>query len=167
MAIPRETSSSISIGLGDEAATRRLAEACAALARPGDVFALWGPMGAGKTTFARAFVNAVAARTGSPPEEVPSPTFTLVQVYEFPGLTVWHVDLYRIEDARAVVELGLDDAFAEGVTLVEWPDRLGNDLPRERLDVALDMAAEPEERRCRLSGSGMWAMRAEALRPNG
>ena len=91
------------IALADEAATARLAARLAALARPGDVLALSGGLGAGKTVFARAFLR---ARAGDRALEVPSPTFTLVQAYDLPGGAVWHLDLYRLSDPSEVWEIG-------------------------------------------------------------
>ncbi|MFO1058388.1 MAG: tRNA (adenosine(37)-N6)-threonylcarbamoyltransferase complex ATPase subunit type 1 TsaE [Dongiaceae bacterium] len=151
----------IEVALADEAATARLAQALAAIARPGDFIALRGDLGAGKTSLARAFIVALAGR----PEEVPSPTFTLAQSYETPAGTVWHLDLYRIDDPSELVELGLEDALAGSVTLVEWPDRLGRLLPAERLDVTLEFAdqAGGEGRRARLTGHGAWAGRLVGL----
>jgi tRNA threonylcarbamoyladenosine biosynthesis protein TsaE len=136
------------VDLPDEAATARLARRVAALARPGDVIALRGDLGAGKTLFARAFIGE---------EDVPSPTFTLVQTYDRPFGRVWHFDLYRLKDPAEAVELDIEDAFAEGISLIEWPERLGALLPRERLEVALDFAPRPTARRARLEGRGRWA----------
>ena len=106
----------------DEALTSGLARALAAVLRPGDTLLLDGPVGAGKTHFARALIR---ARQGEAAEDVPSPTFTLVQTYPDPmGTEIWHADLYRLGDASELVELGLDDALADAVTLIEWPDRM-------------------------------------------
>jgi tRNA threonylcarbamoyladenosine biosynthesis protein TsaE len=132
------SSSVYSTDLADEAATASLAAAIARAARPGDVIALSGDLGAGKTSFARAFIRAL----GRGDEDVPSPTFTLVQTYELPTATVWHFDLYRLERPDDVLELGFEDAAAEGsIVLVEWPDRAGGLLPRDRLDLSLTTAA--------------------------
>lgn len=155
-AIPART---IEIALPSRDATRRLAARLAARLAPGDVVALWGGLGAGKTAFAR---DLIAARAGAA-REVPSPTFTLVQTYEFDDLAIWHFDLYRIERADEVIELGFDDALAEGAALIEWPDRLGDLLPAERLDVALAQGPEPEARIARITGRGGWAKRIDAL----
>ena len=139
--------------LADAAATDRLAAAVAALARPGDVILLKGDLGTGKTRFARGFIAARAGRA----LDVPSPTFTLVQTYALPGGAVWHFDLYRLERPQDAAELDIDEAFAEGISLVEWPDRLGAAVPADRLEIAFDYGDTPEERRVSLSGFGRWA----------
>ncbi len=136
-----------SLPLADEAATERLGAALAARLRPRDVVALEGGLGAGKTTLARAILRAAAR---DPELIVPSPTFTLVEIYETPGASWWHFDLYRLEQPEQVFELGWEEARAEGVALVEWPERLGPLLPRERLTVRL--AIEGEGRRATLEG---------------
>ncbi|MDH5748196.1 MAG: tRNA (adenosine(37)-N6)-threonylcarbamoyltransferase complex ATPase subunit type 1 TsaE [Rhodospirillales bacterium] len=141
--------------LADEAATVALAARLAALARPGDVFALRGGLGAGKTVFARAFIQ----KLGDSPEEVPSPTFTLVQTYETGAGTIYHFDLYRIESPEETDELDLEDAFADGISLIEWPDRMGSRLPAERLEVSLAFAGADTARIVRLTGYGGWAER--------
>ncbi len=145
--------------LPDVGATSRLAEALSKLVRRGDVIGLAGVLGIGKTTFARAFINARARRGGLPDQEVPSPTFTLVQIYEFAGLTVSHFDLYRIERPDETDELGLDDAIADGAVLIEWPERLEGLLPPDRLDLVLSAGAGPDERLAELTGHGDWAAR--------
>ncbi|MFI4988427.1 MAG: tRNA (adenosine(37)-N6)-threonylcarbamoyltransferase complex ATPase subunit type 1 TsaE [Alphaproteobacteria bacterium] len=146
--------------LADLAATGRLAAALARLVAPRDVLALSGPLGVGKTAFARAFIAALGGE-----EEVPSPTFTLVQLYELPPLKLYHFDLYRLVRPEDAYELGIEEAFAEGISLIEWPERLGALLPAERLDVAFAFAAEPEARQVRLTGHGGWPVRLEGLRP--
>lgn len=128
-----------SLPLADEAATERLGAALAARLRPRDVVALEGGLGAGKTTLARAILRAAA---GDPALIVPSPTFTLVEVYETPGVAWWHFDLYRLEQPEQVFELGWEEARADGVALVEWAERLGPLLPRDRLTVHLAIAGE-------------------------
>jgi tRNA threonylcarbamoyladenosine biosynthesis protein TsaE len=148
----------LSIALADEAATRDLGQRLARLVRPGDVLALGGDLGAGKTTLARALVRALT----DPDEEVPSPTFTLVQGYDTDAGPLWHFDLYRLERPDDAVELGLDDALADGITLIEWPERLGALLPRRRLDVVL--AAHGDGRVARLiDAGGAWADRLASL----
>ena len=159
MAAPDPRPEMRTLDLPDESATAALARALAARARSGDVIALWGDLGTGKTVFARAFIN---ARPGAP-EEVPSPTFTLAQVYERGPVPVWHFDLYRIERPEEVVELGFEEAVAEGIVLIEWPERLGPLLPRERLDVRLDFGSGENARRAALTGHGPWAERLKGL----
>lgn len=148
--------------LPDLKATHALAARLAGMAQPCDVIALAGPLGAGKTEFARAYIRALARRHGVvPPEEVPSPTFTLVQTYDLGAVSVWHFDLYRLERPEDAAELGLDEALAEGVSLIEWPERLGAQLPRDRLDIALDYAGpgQPDARKAILTGHGSWQAR--------
>jgi tRNA threonylcarbamoyladenosine biosynthesis protein TsaE len=141
------------------AATQALAARVAALAKRGDTIALEGPLGAGKTSFARFFIAALAQAEGRAIEEVPSPTFTLVQTYEFARFTVHHFDLYRIADAREALELGLEDALADGVCLIEWPEKLGPYLPADRLHVALALTAAPDVRMAEIEAFGSWRER--------
>jgi len=131
--------------LPTEADTTALGARLAGVARAGDCFLLEGAIGAGKSHLARAFIRARLGRM----EEVPSPTFTLVQVYEA-DVEIWHADLYRLTHPDEVWELGLDEAFDNAITLVEWPDRLGAHLP----PLALRLRLEPfgEGRRATLSG---------------
>lgn len=136
----------LTLDLPDAEATEALGARLAALARPGDVILLQGPIGAGKSSLARAVIR---ARLGQE-EEVPSPTFTLVQVYEADGVEIWHADLYRLSHPDEVWELGLDDAFSTAICLVEWPDRLGAHVPPDALHLKLEAAGEG--RKARLSG---------------
>ena len=151
------------INLADEAATAELAKTVASVSRPGEVIALWGDLGAGKTVFARAFIN---ARTRTP-QEIPSPTFTLVQGYEFPNaqgaIPVYHFDLFRIENADETAELGMDDAFAGGISLIEWPDRLGAYLPPRRLMITMEFGARASARLLGLEAPAPWASRIRGL----
>jgi tRNA threonylcarbamoyladenosine biosynthesis protein TsaE len=117
-----------------EAQTAALATAFARGLGPGDVVALRGPLGAGKSVFARAVIRALAGDAGL---VVPSPTFTLVQTYATPGGEVWHFDLYRLESCEEVWELGWDEARA-GIMLIEWPERAGPHLPASRWEVTLE-----------------------------
>jgi tRNA threonylcarbamoyladenosine biosynthesis protein TsaE len=141
------------VDLPDEAATAGLGERLARLARPGDVFALEGELGVGKTTLARAFVQALAGSA----IEVPSPTFTLAQTYDSAAGVLWHFDLFRLSHPDEVLELGVEEAFDTGISLVEWPDRLGPWLPAHRLIVALAHAGAG--RVATLSGGGDWCRR--------
>ncbi len=123
----------VSLFLPDEAATTRLGVLLAEALRPGDAVLLHGPVGAGKTHLARAIIQ---ARMGQA-EIVPSPSFTLVQTYVAPDVEIWHADLYRLSHPDEVLELGLDDAFATAICLVEWPDRLGKFTPENALNITL------------------------------
>lgn len=148
--------------LADLAATESLAAALADLARVGDVIALHGPLGAGKTAFARAFIAARAAAAGADVGEVPSPTFTLVQLYDMIEPAVWHFDLYRLDKAEDALELGVEEAFADAVSLIEWPERLGPYLPRRALNLHLAIEADGA-RRADLVGGEDWPVRLESL----
>ena len=152
--------------LPDVGATARLAGALSEHVRQGDVIGLAGALGVGKTTFARAFINTIARRGGAEEEEVPSPTFTLVQTYELPGLIVSHFDLYRIERPDEIHELGLDDAITDGVVLIEWPERLEDLLPADRLDIVLSAGSNSDERVAELTGYGDWAGRLAGIPEN-
>lgn len=144
--------------LADAAATERLGRALAAHLGPGDTLGLTGGLGAGKSTLARALIAHRLAAVGRA-EDIPSPSFTLVQTYdvgpEGHPLELWHADLYRLGSAAEIAELGLDDAFATAVCLVEWADRLGWALPARRL--MLDLGIPPggaDVRRARLAAFG-------------
>ncbi|HHW34537.1 MAG TPA: tRNA (adenosine(37)-N6)-threonylcarbamoyltransferase complex ATPase subunit type 1 TsaE [Paracoccus solventivorans] len=142
------------IDSADEALTAGLARALAAVLAPGDTLLLDGPVGAGKTHFARALIR---ARQGDTPEDVPSPTFTLVQSYlDARGVEIWHADLYRLTDPSELVELGLEDAMDHAITLIEWPDRMAPP-PQAALTVTLAATAD-DRRRITLSGDPVrWA----------
>ena len=112
--------------------TAQFAATLGARLRPGDVLLLDGPIGAGKTHFARALIQASLPV----PEDVPSPTFTLVQVYDGPTCEIWHSDLYRLGHPDEVAELGLTEAFDSAICLVEWPDRLGDLAPEQALTLS-------------------------------
>jgi tRNA threonylcarbamoyladenosine biosynthesis protein TsaE len=132
------------------AATEALGAAIALALKPGEAVCLFGPLGAGKTTLARGLIRALT----SPEEEVPSPTFTLVQFYQGHSLALAHFDLYRLERPEEAYEIGLDEALEEGAALIEWPERLQGRLPPDRLDIVL--GHEAEARRARLTGHGAW-----------
>jgi tRNA threonylcarbamoyl adenosine modification protein YjeE len=136
----------------------RLAQRLALILKPGDVIGLSGPLGAGKTTFARLLLTRLGAEG-----EVPSPTFALVQSYATRRFPVNHCDFYRLE-ASELGELGLDDMIATAVTVVEWPERAGDFMPEDRLDIAMDETAEPNRRRIVLTGHGSWQAKLERLK---
>ena len=141
------------ISLADEGATTALGERIAAALRPGDVIALAGGLGAGKTTLARAMLKALGVQ-----EDVPSPTFTLVQHYETARLGIDHFDLYRIESETETDQLGLEEALLGGVALIEWPERAGGRLPPDHLHVELNIVGH-SGRSAALSGPAEWARR--------
>lgn len=141
--------------LASEKDTVALGAALAAAARRGDVIALRGPLGAGKTTLARGFIQKIVGSD----EEVVSPTFTLVQVYDTAGVPIWHFDLYRLDKPEDAWELGFEEALATGISVIEWPERLGALLPAARLDVVL--SSKGDKRQAELSG---WTDRLAALR---
>ena len=136
--------------LDHESDTARLGAAIAAELKRREAVCLSGPLGAGKSTLARGLIQALAGDA----IEVPSPTFTLVQTYQTPRLALAHFDLYRLVKPEDVAELGLDEALDEGAAVIEWPERLGHHLPRNRLDVELHINGEA--RRARLSPHGAW-----------
>lgn len=144
------------IVLPHETDTQDLAIRLAGLLVPGDVLLLSGPIGAGKSTLARALIR---ARLGNPDEEVPSPTFTLVQTYEHPRGDIWHCDLYRLSHPDEAFELGLDEAFDTAICLIEWPDRLGDLQPDTAL--CIEMAAGIDGHSAQLSGPVAWRDRLE------
>ena len=137
LAVP--PSSSFSIALANELATRRLAIDLTSILKPGDLVTLSGDLGAGKTAFARALIRHLA---GDDTLDVPSPTFTLVQTYALPRLSVVHADLFRVGQASELTELGFDEAAADSVMLLEWPDRAADALPPDRLDIAFTLAPQ-------------------------
>ncbi len=124
---------------------------------PGDVVCLSGGLGAGKTTLAR---GAISAWTGRD-EDAPSPTYTLVQTYDGPKGELWHVDLYRLKRPDEAWELGLDEAFVRAACLIEWPERLEGQAPRDRLDIAL--APQGDGRRATFTAYGAWKGRLDAI----
>jgi len=144
----------LTIALPDEAATTALGARLGAVARAGDVIALEGDLGAGKTTLARGLIRSQLG----PETEAPSPTFTLVQTYPGPRFPIWHFDLYRLENPGEARELGLEEAV-DGLALIEWPERLGGDLPRMRLEVRLSF--EGSGRIARLVDYDDWSTRLD------
>ena len=113
-----------------EEETSLLGQKLSILSRQGDVFALYGTLGVGKSVFARAFIQNICGKT-----EVPSPTFTLVQIYDSPNFEVYHFDLYRLKSAEEIFELGIEEAMYEGVCLIEWPEKMAKYLPRKTITI--------------------------------
>src|ERR1700726_4235153 len=153
---------SFTVTLPNEQATARFAIDIAAALRPGDMVTLSGDLGAGKTTFARALIRYLA---GNETTEVPSPTFTLMQSYDLPRFQVVHVDLYRTTGTAELAELGFDDLPEGAVVLLEWPDRAGNRLPPDRLDITLTLAPKLklEFRHALVTGHGAFAARVQRM----
>jgi tRNA threonylcarbamoyladenosine biosynthesis protein TsaE len=149
----------LTLDLVDDAATAALGARLGAAARVGDVIALIGDLGAGKTTLARALIRHL---TG-PETEAPSPTFTLVQSYQGPAFPIWHFDLYRLKHPGEARELGLEETV-DGLALIEWPERLGDDLTPARLEVQLSFGG-PERigvgRIARLVDHDDWSARID------
>ncbi len=152
------TSADSLIPLPTEAATQALAACIAPLLRPGDTLLLDGGIGAGKTAFARALIR---ARLGNPAEDVPSPTFTLVQTYPAPDGDIWHADLYRLSHPDEAQELGLTEAMESAICLIEWPDRLADLAPTDALLLRFEALADGNHR-VSLTGPAFWTAR---LRP--
>lgn len=142
--------------LSDEKATRALGGALACLLRPGDVILLRGELGAGKTSLARGLISTLCEA-----EEIPSPTYTLVQTYKTPNFEIWHFDLYRLEDPGDVWELGIEDALEHGVCLIEWPERIENLLNGTELTIEMQIVGDA--RTATLSGNQAWGDRLNEL----
>ncbi len=117
----------------DEQETTRIAADLANRLNPGTIVALYGTLGAGKTAFCRGFIQALTHDK----TDVPSPTFTLLQTYETSKCPIYHFDMYRLKTPEEVYEIGIEDAFVEGISLIEWPEKLGNLLPKNHLSVII------------------------------
>ncbi len=149
---------------GSPEETAGFATALAPRLHAGDVLLLEGPIGGGKTHFARALIQARLAADGAPVEDVPSPTFTLVQTYDTGRVEIWHADLYRLNHPHEVEELGLSVAFAEAICLVEWPDRLGTLAPVGALVLSFALGTDAETRIVSAStGDPAWESRLSAV----
>ncbi len=141
--------------------TADFAQSIGRVLRPGDTVLLDGDIGTGKTHFARSLIQSLQ----DPPEDVPSPTFTLVQTYETRRGPIWHADLYRLSGPDEIVETGLQDAMESAICLIEWPDRLGPDTPATALTLHFSMGETEETREISATSAAHdhWARRLESL----
>ncbi|MBI3419141.1 MAG: tRNA (adenosine(37)-N6)-threonylcarbamoyltransferase complex ATPase subunit type 1 TsaE [Proteobacteria bacterium] len=137
-----------------------LAQKLAPLLKRRDCIALYGDLGAGKSSFIRACIHALAKA-----KEVPSPTFTLVQTYESPAGALWHFDLYRVKKTSEILELGWDEALHDGIIFVEWPERLGALLPQRHLAIHLNFHQDSAKRRISIQGDAPWPLRLSPVLP--
>lgn len=147
--------------LRDLAETRSFGRRVSAQLSTGDVVFLIGDLGAGKTTLARAIIHSLCGV-----EDAPSPTYTIIQIYDTRvGGQLWHADLYRIEGADEIEQLGLQDAYDSAITLIEWPDRLGVELPVSRLEMRLTPTGDGEDtgREVSIVGFGDWESRIDNI----
>ena len=103
-----------------------------------EIIALWGTLGMGKTVFAKAIIQELTGRK----EEVPSPTFTLLQTYDTPLAEVFHFDFYRLKAPREAYEIGIEDAFESGICLIEWPEKIGRLLPKRAINIRFEITPE-------------------------
>lgn len=149
----------ISLVLTSQKETEKLARTVAHLLEKGDVVLLSGDLGGGKSTFARALIRTLT----NPEEEVPSPTFTLVQTYEAAAFPIWHFDLYRLEFPEEIWELGFEET-TQGVTLIEWPQKMGTLMPEEALHLTFEYGETEDERRVTLTGSERWLNRIQNIK---
>lgn len=155
----------LALDLADAEATTALGRAVAPLLEPGEAVLLYGPLGMGKSTLARGLIRALAGED----EDVPSPTFTLVQFYDSHaperGPPIAHFDLYRLNRPEEAFEIGLDEALDVGAALIEWPERLG-DNPARTLGpdiLTITLQERGEGRHATVSGAGAWAMKINAI----
>lgn len=146
---------------GSESQTVKLASALAAQCRNGDCVLLKGELGSGKTAFARGFIRALCGEG----EEVTSPTFTLMQNYQTRGgAPVWHFDLYRIKHPEELGQLGMEDAFSDGITLIEWPEIAAGRVPKQALTIEIKHAGDTARAFTFNGDPSTWASRVEDMR---
>lgn len=145
------------IQLPDLNATQQFASAISSIVQPGDVIGLKGAIGVGKTTFARAVIGALGGC-----EEVPSPTFTLAQIYHLDQITVWHFDLFRLKRAADIYELGIEEAMIDGISLVEWPEKMVSCNFPTHMEIELAFGAD-ERRQATLLAHDDWRIRLRKL----
>lgn len=159
--ITRPARNAWSVLLPNAEATDRFGAALGQRLQIGDIIALDGDLGMGKSALARA---AIRARLAMPDVDVPSPTFTLVQVYEAADIDLWHVDLYRLDGAVEARQLGLDEAFLEAASLIEWPDHMAAELPPRAMWIRLSQAGDG--RRAWIFAPPAWTSRLEEALAN-
>ena len=145
--------------LANKAETEALGASLAEIAIPGDIIALKGTLGSGKSVLARAFIRKYCKTT----ENIPSPTFTLVQTYDMGLVPVYHFDLYRIINSEETIELGIEEAFSDGISLIEWPERLESYLPKNHLEIWLRVNNKDSIRNILLAGAESWQTRLDNL----
>ena len=145
--------------LANKAKTEALGASLAEVAIPGDIIALKGTLGSGKSVLARAFIRKYLKTN----ETIPSPTFTLVQTYDMGFVPVYHFDLYRVVNPEETIELGIEEAFSDGISLIEWPERLGCYLPKNHLEIWLTVDNKDSIRNIRLAGAESWQARLNNL----
>jgi len=138
--------------------TAKLAEKIADIAKMQDVFALYGTLGVGKSVFSRAFIQHLTSA-----KEVPSPTFTLLQVYEAKNFDIYHYDMYRIKSPEEVFELGIEDAFYHGVSLIEWPEKMERYLPASVIKIQMQPLDENRRRIFINSENADWLQRVKSI----
>ena len=141
-------SHSVRLISGDESQTQRLAATLARQCLPGDCILLNGDLGAGKTAFARGFIQTLSPAS----TEIVSPTFNLVQTYPAGRIMIWHFDLYRLKTPQDTQEIGLDEALQSGITLIEWPELAKDVYPPSALHVHITLGSAPDERQLSFSG---------------
>jgi tRNA threonylcarbamoyladenosine biosynthesis protein TsaE len=137
--------------------TKSLAQQIATLTKKGDIITLQGDLGSGKTEFARSFINSLSES----PQEVTSPTFNLVHPYDTKTFTIWHFDLYRLESPEEIEQIGLYDAFDNGVSLIEWPQIIDDILPVDRLLIKISF---DDDRVAEVEGRGNWKDRISGIK---
>ncbi len=147
------------INIENQSQTEACAEQIAKLATQGDVIALHGDLGVGKSVFSRAFIRALTSQD----EEVPSPTFTLVQIYNTDDTEIYHFDMYRLDSPDDSLELGIEEAFADGISLIEWPSKLGTYLPWNCLNIDITPGEGESQRTLTFSSQGPWLERLQEI----
>ncbi len=146
--------------LANENDSKLFANDLSDILQSGDIIALWGDIGVGKTTLARNIIQNLCGDEIN----VPSPTFPLLQIYDAPEFQIWHMDLYRINAAEDVFELGVEDAFYDCLSLIEWPDKMAGYLPLARLDIVIDIDIKNNTRSIYLQGDENWALRLKGIK---